>query len=156
MVSEDRLMVLLGLDTSDSDAKLAAAEAEAERVMTKMERIIVFVKTNSQKLLRSMQSVITIFSGVLKSFGLSLGPVGEALLATISVVVASVIQMQSILAAGTGGASLVFGVAMVSASIAISILSVIAVQKGMRDVQSQLAGAQSATLGALSLFRIGF
>ena len=121
-MSEDRLMVLLGLDTSEADAKLAAAEAESERVMTKMEKVILYVKTNAAKLVRAMQSVINIFSGVLKAFGLSLGPVGDALLGTISVVVATVIQMQSILAAGTGGASLVFGVTRVAASIAISIL----------------------------------
>lgn len=146
--------VIININTKADLTELQKAEAESERVMTKMQKVITFVKTNSQKLLRSMQSIVSLFSGILKTFGVSLGPVGDALLGTISVVIMSVIQMQSILAAGTGGLSLVFGLAMVSAAIAISIMSSMAVARGMNEIQSQLSGAQASTQAALGLFAI--
>jgi len=140
--------VIVKADLSD----LQKAEAEADRVMTKMQRVIQFAKKNSQKIMRSMQSIVSLFSNVLKSFGVALGPVGEAILGTISVVVASVIQMQSILAAGTGGLSLVFGAAMVGAAITISLISTIETMRGLDRIQSQLAGAQGAVGNLTSLF----
>ena len=134
--------------------ELQQAEIEAERVMTKMEKVITFVKTNANKLMRSMQTIISLFSNILRTFGVALDPVGEALLGTIGVVIASVIQMQSILAAGTAGLSAAFGAAMVGAALAISVISTMAVMRGMKDIQGQLAGAQAATQSALSLFNI--
>lgn len=134
--------------------ELQKAEVEADRVMTKMEKVISFVKTNSNKMLRSMQSIISLFSNILKTFGVALDPVGEALLGTIGVVIASVIQMQSILAAGTGGLSLAFGTAMIGAAISLSIISTIEVARGMDRIKGQLAGALASTQSALSLFNI--
>jgi len=142
--------VIVKADLTD----LQKAEIQAERVMTKMQRVITFVKSNSNKLLRSMQSIISLFSNVLKTVGVSIGPVGEALLSTVAVVVASVIQMQSILAAGTGGLSLIFGAAMVGAAIAISVISTLEIMRGMDRINSQLGAAQSAAQSAISLFNI--
>lgn len=134
--------------------ELQQAEIEAERVMTKMEKVITFVKTNSNKLMRSMQTIISLFSNILRTFGVALDPVGEALLGTIGVVIASVIQMQSILAAGTAGLSAAFGAAMVGAALAISVISTIEVARGMSQIKGQLAGALATTQSALSLFTI--
>jgi hypothetical protein len=142
--------VIVKADTTD----LQKAEREADRVMSKMERIISFVKTNSNKLLRTMQSFVSFFSSILKAAGITLGAVGEALLSTISVVLMSVIQMQSILAAGTGGLSLIFGAAMVGVAIAISVIGTMEVMRGMDRIHGELSAAQAAAQSAISMFNI--
>lgn len=148
MVADVEVNVLVKTDLTE----LQKAEVEADRVMTKMQKVITFVKTNSQKLVRSMQSVVSLMSGILKAAGISIGPIGEALMGTIAVVLASVVQMQSILAAGTAGLSLVFGAAMVGAAIAISVISTMEVMRGMDRINSNLAGASQAAAAAMSLF----
>jgi len=142
--------VIVKADMTD----LQRAEVEADKVMSKMQRVISFVKTNSNRLLRSIQGIVSLFSNILKVAGISLGAVGEAMLGTITVVVMSVIQMQSILAAGTGGLSLIFGAAMVGAAIAISVISTMEVMRGMDRINSNLNAGQAAAQSALSLFNI--
>ena len=133
--------------------ELQEAEVEADRVMGRMQQVISFCKENSTRFLRSMQTLVSLFSNILKAAGISIGAVGEAMLGTISVVLMSVIQMQAILAAGTGGLSLILGAVMIGVAIAISVVSTMEVMRGMDRINGQLNAAGAAAQNVLSLFR---
>ena len=151
-MSENNVFVNVIVKTDMTELQLA--EVEADRVMGRMQQVISFCRENSTRLLRSMQTIVSLFSNVLKAAGISIGAVGEALLGTVSVVLMSVIQMQAILAAGTGGLSLILGAAMVGVAITISVISTMEVMRGMDKVNSQLSAAGAAAQNVLSFFRI--
>lgn len=134
--------------------ELKQAEAEADRVMTKMDRVITFVRTNTSKIARSIQSVMSIMTNVLRTAGIMLNPVQEAIVGSISVVLASIVQMQSILAAGTGGLSLVLGITMVSTAIGLSITGIYAATQQMDEIRSRLSAAESAARSMVGIYNI--
>ena len=150
----DKLTVDLNIDTADDEAELKALSLHADALMTKMVKVVQYVRTNAAKIARSINAMVDIFSGMLKAAGIQIGAVGEAIISSIGITLQSIISIQTMLAAGTGGLSLTFGIAMVSLAVISSVIAIANAQAGISNVQTQLNGATATMRGLQSLSTI--
>ena len=88
------------VETDEALAELTAFSNMVDSLGTKWQRIKKTVKQEARKLLYSLQSFINLARNIFNSFGMSLDPMGEALLNIIGSVIASAIAMQYAYAAG--------------------------------------------------------
>ena len=150
----DELTLGLNFDTADDETKLEALSRYADALMTKMSKVVQYVRTNAAKIARSINAMVDIFSGVLKAAGIQIGAVGEAIIASIGITLQSVISMRSIMDAGTGGWSLGISIALVSLAVISSVIAIANAQAGISNVQTQLNGATATMRGLQSLSTI--
>ena len=150
----DELTLDLNIDTADDEAKLEALSRHADALMTKMGRVVQYVRTNAAKIARSINAMVDIFSGMLKAAGIQIGAVGEAIIASIGITLQSIISMRSIMDAGTGGLTLGLSIAMVSLAVISSVIAIANAQAGISNVQTQLNGATATMRGLQSLSTI--
>lgn len=154
MVSNDRVTVHLELDTAQAETELQRLERAADAVMTKAQRTIQFVKTNMSKIARTIDVMVDVFANALRAAGIEIGAVGQALIGSIGVVLQSIIHMQAMLAAGTGGLSLAFGAVMIATAVTTSAMAIYYAQAGIKGVQDEINAAVASVRGLSRLTTI--
>jgi len=98
MVSDISVNIIVETDTAL--AEIADFSQKVDEIGSRWQRVKLKIKSESRKLIYSLQGLVNLARNIFSSFGMSLDPMGEALLGVISAVIASAISMQFAYAAG--------------------------------------------------------
>jgi len=133
--------IIVKVDTLDAQGEIADFQNQIDKLATRWQRIKNTIKTESSRLMYSLMGIINLAKHVMEAFGVSIGPIGDALLAIISSVIQSAIAMQYAYAAGgpVGWAMM----AISAAALGVAIGAQIRAAQGVDEAKANAAKTQA-------------
>lgn len=146
MVSEQNLIIKLGIDSSETNAEMTDLEQRGDAVVREWAQKRRQMERELQQTVSTINSVISLFRNAARMFGVVLDPVQEAMLMTIQAGLDTALAVAAMMSStGVGTAA---GAIVASIAFSMSIVATAQAAAGIDDAQRQFA-AVDATLASL-------
>jgi len=140
-VSEDIGIWLHYLGLPEMRSEMDDMEAKANEVGSLWQRVKLTVREESRSVMRSVMGVFNLAKNILSAFGVSMGPMGDAVVTMIGSVIAGAMSMQAAYVAGGPAGWLMLGIAAISLGVAIG--AQLRAMEGVATAKESAAKAQA-------------